>query len=151
MSREEKAIFTVLCMITDNHGNVLVENRRDPNWPGICFPGGHVEPGESFTEAAIRETLEETGLTIENPKLCGIKQFQNSNDARYVVFFYRTNHFSGKLQSSNEGEVFWVPREKLPDYPLVEDFLDMVKVMESDDLNEFYYYKENDQWCLKLL
>ena len=54
MAREEKAIFTVLCMIYDDDGNILVEDRLDPSWPGICFPGGHVEPGESFTDAAIR-------------------------------------------------------------------------------------------------
>lgn len=151
MSKEEKAIFTVLCMITDNNGNVLVEDRKDPDWPGVCFPGGHVEIGESFTAAAIRETKEETGLTIKNPTLCGVKQFQTRNDARYVVFFYKANRFSGSLRSSEEGEVFWVPREELKKYHLVEDFMDMVKVMEHDDLNEFYYFKDGDQWRLKLL
>lgn len=151
MAREENAIFTVLCMVYDDHGNILVENRKDSDWPGICFPGGHVEHGESFTEATIRETFEETGLTVRNLKLCGVKQFQTQKDARYVVFFYKTNHFSGTLQSSDEGEVFWIPRKDLSDYPLVEDFMDMVKVMEQDDLNEFYYYKDCDQWGLKLL
>lgn len=151
MAREEKAIFTVLCMVYDDHGNILVENRKDPDWPGICFPGGHVEPGESFTNAAIRETFEETGLTVSNLKLCGVKQFQTRESARYVVFFYKTNRFSGTLQSSDEGEVFWICRKNLADYHLVEDFLDMVKVMEQDDLNEFYYYKDRDQWGLKLL
>ena len=151
MAREEKAIFTVLCMVYDDQGNILVENRKDPDWPGICFPGGHVEPGEAFTNAAIRETFEETGLTVSNLKLCGVKQFQTREDARYVVFFYKTTQFSGTLQSSDEGEIFWISRKDLADYHLVEDFLDMVKVMEQDDLNEFYYYKERDQWGLKLL
>jgi len=151
MAREEKAIFTVLCMVYDDQGNILVENRKDPDWPGICFPGGHVEPGEAFTNAAIRETFEETGLTVSNLKLCGVKQFQTREDARYVVFFYKTNQFSGTLQSSDEGEVFWISRKDLADYLLVEDFLDMVKVMEQDELNEFYYYKDHDQWGLKLL
>lgn len=151
MSREEKAIFTVLCMITDSHGNVLVEDRKDPDWPGICFPGGHVEPRESFTAAAIRETQEETGLTIQNPKLCGVKQFQNKNDARYVVFFYKAEQFTGTICSSEEGEVFWVSKEDLPKYNLVDDFMDMVKVMENDDLNEFYYFTDGNQWGLKLL
>lgn len=151
MAREEKAIFTVLCMVSDSSGNLLLQDRDDPGWPGMCFPGGHVEPGESFTEAAIRETYEETGLTIESPSLCGVKQFQTESDARYVVFFYRADRWHGTLRSSDEGEVFWVPRAELEKYPLVEDFIDMVAVFESNDLNEFYYFRENNQWGLKLL
>lgn len=151
MSRSEKAIFTNLCMVYDDAGNILVQDRIDPSWPGLCFPGGHVEPGESFVEAVIREVWEETGLTIEKPMLCGTKQFQTDNDERYVVCFYKTNRFSGELRSSNEGKVFWVNRKDLEQYALVDDFMDMVKVFECDDLSEFYYYTENGRWKLKLL
>ena len=151
MARSEQAIFTNLCMVYDDAGNILVQDRLDPTWPGICFPGGHVEPGESFVESVIREVREETGLTIENPKLCGTKQFQTNNGERYVVFFYKTNRFTGELRSSDEGKVFWIPRKDLEKYTLVDDFLDMVKVFENDDLSEFYYYTDNDQWNLKLL
>ena len=151
MSRTEQAIFTVLVMISDNNGNILVQNRADKSWPGFCFPGGHVEPGESFTEAAIRETFEETGLTIENPRLFGVKQFQTKENARYVVFFYKADQYHGQLQSSEEGEVCWIPRSAVGNYTCVEDFEEMLKVFEQDDLNEFYYYRENGDWALKLL
>ncbi len=151
MSRSEQAIFTNLCMVYDDAGNILVEDRLDPSWPGLCFPGGHVEPGEPFVESVIREVREETGLTIENPILCGTKQFQTEKGERYVVFFYKTNRFSGELKSSDEGKVFWIPRNTLDQYTLCSDFLDMVKVFESDDLSEFYYYTENGDWKLRLL
>ena len=147
----ERAIFTNLCMVYDGAGNILVQDRKKPDWPGLCFPGGHVEPGESFVESVIREVWEETGLTIEKPVLCGTKQFQTEENARYVVLFYKTNRFSGELKSSDEGEVFWIPRDSLAKYNLSIDFEDMVKVMESDDLSEFYYYTENGEWGLKLL
>ena len=151
MSRSEQAIFTNLCMVYDGAGNILVQDRADPDWPGLCFPGGHVEPGESFVESVIREVWEETGLTIENPKLCGTKQFQTRRSERYVVFFYKTNRYSGQLKSSDEGEVFWIPRTDLHKYTLCDDFPDMVRVFEEDDLSEFYYYTENGDWKLKLL
>lgn len=151
MGKSEQAIFTNLVMIYDDEGNILVQNRKDPHWPGICFPGGHVEPGESFVRSAIREVKEETGLDIENPRLCGIKQFYTKAGERYVVFFYKANRYTGALTSSDEGEVFWVSRDKLHTYPLVSDFMEMVKVFESDDLSEFYYYKENGEWNLALL
>ena len=151
MSRSEQAVFTVLVMLYDESGNILVQDRKDSGWPGVCFPGGHVEPGESFVRAAIREVKEETGLDIRQPILCGTKQFGTDNGERYVVFFYKTNQFSGDLTSSDEGEVFWIPRSALKDYPLVNDFMEMVRVFESDDLSEFYYYVEEGQWKLALL
>ena len=151
MSRSEQAIFTNLCMVYDGAGNILVQDRQAQDWPGICFPGGHVEPGESFVESVIREVREETGLTIENPILCGTKQFQTDKGERYVVLFYKTNRFSGELRSSDEGQVFWIPRETLSSYRLSVDFEDMVHIMEDDNLSEFYYYKEQDNWKFKLL
>ena len=151
MARKEQAIFTVLCMVSDGNGNILVEDRLDPDWLGICLPGGHVEPGESFTAAAIRETFEETGLVMEDPRLCGVKQFQTNDDARYVVFFFKASRYHGTLRSSSEGEVFWISRDSLTGHRLVPDLEEMLKVFESPDLNEFYYYKDGNDWGLKLL
>lgn len=151
MSRSEQAIFTNLCMVCDGAGNILVQDRKKPDWPGLCFPGGHVEPGESFVESVIREVREETGLTIENPILCGTKQFQTEDGERYVVLLYRTSRYSGELRSSDEGEVFWIPRDSLSQHQLSIDMEDMVKVFESDTLSEFYYYLENGDWKHKLL
>ena len=140
MAREERAIFTNMCMVTDGNGNVLVIDRSKPDWPGICFPGGHVEPGEAFTASVIREVYEETGLTVEDPVLCGTKQFQTDEGARYVVFFYRAARFHGTRRSSKEGQVFWIPRAELAKQQLSLDMMEMVKVMESSDLSEFYYH-----------
>ena len=53
MSRSETVELMNLCMLRRG-SQVLVQDRRDPNWPGVAFPGGHVEKGESFTDAVIR-------------------------------------------------------------------------------------------------
>ena len=50
----ESVEFTNLCMVK-NGDRVLVINRKKEDWPGITFLGDHVEAGESFTEAVIRE------------------------------------------------------------------------------------------------
>lgn len=151
MARSEQAIFTNLCMVCDGAGNILVQDRKKPDWPGLCFPGGHVEPGESFVASVIREVREETGLTIEDPILCGTKQFQTEDGERYVVLLYRASRYSGTLRSSDEGEVFWIPRDHLSQYRLSIDMEDMVKIFEADTLSEFYYYLENGDWKHKLL
>ena len=54
MAREEKCVLTNMCMVYDGN-RILVEDRMNPNWPGITFPGGHIEPKESFVESVIRE------------------------------------------------------------------------------------------------
>lgn len=74
MRRTENVELTVLCLITDGD-RVLLQNRIKEDWKGYALPGGHVEIGESFVDAVIREMKEETGLDIKNPKLAGIKQF----------------------------------------------------------------------------
>ena len=150
MAKAEKAIFVNMCMIRDGE-KVLVIDRKKKDWPGITFPGGHVEKEESFVDAMIREVFEETGLTITAPQLCGTKQFQTETKARYVVFFYRADRFTGTLRSSGEGEVFWIRRDELSRYPLAPDMEAMVQVMESERLSEFYYFKEDGNWKYRLL
>ena len=81
MSRKVQVELVTMCMVYDGD-RVLVQDRVDPDWPGITFPGGHVEPGEAFTKAVIREVWEETGLTIEHPRLCGLKQFPEEDGTR---------------------------------------------------------------------
>ena len=138
MDRSEKIELTVMCMLKDKN-KILVQDRAKKDWPGISFPGGHVEKRESIIAAVKREFFEETGLKIENPKICGIKQWQSDEETRYIVLFFRADKFSGELRSSEEGEVFWIEREELSNYKLARDFDEMVRVMEDDDLNEFYY------------
>jgi 8-oxo-dGTP diphosphatase len=147
----EKAIFTNMCMIYDGAGNILVEERVKKDWRGIAFPGGHVEPGEAFTDSVVREVREETGLTVESPRLCGVKQFHTDEGERYVVFLYKTNKFFGELKSSREGRVFWIKREELEKYELAADFADLVRVFEEEELSEFFCYEENGEYAKRLI
>lgn len=147
MSRMEEVELTNMCMICDGKGNVLVQNKKNhPTWHGWNFPGGHVEKGEYVTPSVIREMKEETGLTIENPKLCGIKEFHKSKDGkRYIVFLYAANQFSGELKSSSEGEVFWYPLSELRlSKDLIDGFEEMLPVFTSEEISEVFYERSGD-------
>lgn len=144
MPRRENCVLTNMCMVYDDCGNILVQDRLDENWPGITFPGGHVEAEESFVRSVIREVKEETGLEIANLELCGLKQFTHRTEGyRYVVIFYRTKCFKGELKSSAEGKVFWIKRSELDNYTLADGFKEMIEVFESDSLTENYHWYDN--------
>lgn len=147
MSRTEEVELTNMCMICDGRGNVLVQDKKNhPTWHGWNFPGGHVEMGEYVTPSVIREMREETGLTIQAPRLCGIKEFHKTKDGkRYIVFLYIAEKFSGELNSSNEGEIFWYPLCKLSSSDkLIDGFGEMLQVFTNDYISEIYYDRQGD-------
>ena len=134
-----------MCMIYDGT-KILVQDRKDPDWPGITFPGGHVEKGESFTDAVIREVYEETGLKISSPQLCGIKDWTNDDGSRYMVLFYKANRFEGNLLSSDEGEVYWVELDEMKHLNLADGMDKMLQVFLDKNISEYFFYKENSEW-----
>lgn len=149
MRRTEQVELTTLCMVYDK-SRVLLQNRIKEDWKGYTFPGGHVEPGESFIDSVTREMKEETGLTIINPVLCGIKQFPIEG-GRYLVFLFKTNEFHGNLVSSDEGEMKWIERQDLENISLAEDFFELLEVMDSDKLTEFQYIVKEEDWKVRML
>ncbi len=142
MSREVPVELTNMCMVYDG-SRVLVQNRRDEGWPGITFPGGHVEPGESLTASVIREVFEETGLTVENPRLCGVKNWGYKDGSRYMVFLFKAGDFSGELRPSEEGEVFWAERESLPGMNLCSGMEETFEAFFRDEISELFYTQDD--------
>lgn len=154
MSRATSTVLTNLCLVEDpTNGKVVLQYRspeRYKKWSGYAFPGGHIEEGESLVESAIREVYEETGLTITNPKLVAVKDWEPDEGGRYIVFCYKATEFTGQLRSSDEGEVSWVEKDQLEKLDLSYDMLPLLEVMEDSDLSEYYYRKRTDDDWEKL-
>lgn len=148
MRRTENVELTVLCLIADGE-KILLQNRTKEDWRGYTFPGGHVEPGESFVDAVTREIKEETGLDIKNPRLAGVKQFP-LQDGRYIVFLFKATEYSGTLTSSEEGQMEWVERRRLPEFRTVEDFDELMRVIDDPALTEFQYLVDGETWTVSL-
>ncbi|KOA19203.1 hypothetical protein CLHOM_23090 [Clostridium homopropionicum DSM 5847] len=65
---------------------------------------------------------------------------------------FKTDKFKGTLTSSDEGEMKWIDRNSLSDYTLVSDFMDLLKVFDSDFYSEFMYErnKSGEDWLIRL-
>ncbi len=148
MARTEQVELTVLCLIHTKDA-YLLQDRVKEDWKGYTLPGGHVEAGESIVDAVVREMKEETGLTVFNPKLCGVKQFPIEG-GRYIVFLFQTDSFEGELRSSEEGAMHWIKKEELPNINSVNDFNELLQVMLDENLSEFQYIIEDGEWKIVL-
>ena len=144
MSRTEPVTLTNMCMIK-NKDKILVLDRNDPVWPGLTFPGGHVEEHESFHDSVIREVEEETGLKIKKPKLAGVKQFYDQENHRYLVFFYIATKFEGQVQESNEGKLIWMTKEELLNSKLAYNFDHDLPVYFDETISEHMLDGKRDE------
>lgn len=129
-----------MVMVYDKDTNRAVVQNRVKYWNGISFPGGHVEKGESFIDSAKREVFEETGLKVDNLKLCGIIDWcHRKSGERYMVMLYKTDTYSGELiGETEEGKVFWADIDEIPKMELAPHFGNYFKVFRGDDKQEFF-------------
>jgi len=119
-----------MCMLYREDGSFLVELRKKNDWPGLNFPGGHIEPSESVPSSVRREMKEETGLEVGELTPCGYYEWNVPNEeTRHLALLFRSGDFSGELKSSDEGPVFWIKENEVRSYPLSQDFEDILKLM----------------------
>lgn len=149
MQRTETVCFMNMCMVQDAKGNVVALDKVNDEYSGTTFPGGHVEKDEIFADSMIREVKEETGLLIRNPMLCGVYHWVE-DDIHSVIFLYKATEFSGTLQSSEEGKVYWTPLDTFREKNLAVGMEAVLKIMESSTINECYVCLEGDGYVRNL-
>lgn len=109
-------ILSTLCYI-EKDGKYLMLHRtkkkKDINkdkWLGI---GGKFEEGESPEECLVREVKEETGLTLTAYKLRCIVTYVSTNWETEYMYVFTSNDFTGELIECNEGDLQWIPKDKI--------------------------------------
>ena len=148
MSRKSEIELTNMCLICDGN-KVLVQEKVGTK--GLVFPGGHVEEGESLFESVVREMKEETGLTIENPKVCGFKDWIQEDGTRYIVLLYKTHKFTGELKSSDEGRVFWIDRADIDSANFIWNMKELLEIFDTDLYSEFFFKIKDGKYKGELL
>jgi len=130
-----------MIMIYDKDKCVVLD-RAASDWGGLTFPGGHVEPGESFYQSAVREAKEETGLSVKNLTPCGVVHWAHRESGkRYIEFLYKTCDYSGELtKATREGRVFWMDKKELAaSDKLSMNFSLYLPIFFGDKYSEMYF------------
>jgi len=112
----------VAVVIFNEKNEVLLQKRADINLWGL--PSGHVEPGETVTDAAIREVLEETGLLVRIIRLIGVYSDPSSQIFRYpdgrithfVTCCFQAEVIGGELNAASPEtlDLGYFPIDRLP-------------------------------------
>ncbi len=76
-------------------------------------PGGKFEEGETPLDCVVREFLEETGLTLINPRLQGISCWKDSYEG--IIYIFVATSYEGELTESEEGKLEWIDEKDLKD------------------------------------
>ena len=125
---QKRIKLTIMCMVYNDDGSFLVENRVKKDWPGLTFPGGHVEDDELIVDAVVREMKEETGLEVSNLEPRGYIEWNEfGDDIRHLSMLFKTKSYKGKLASSKEGNIFFIKESDIEKYALSNDFLEIYK------------------------
>jgi 8-oxo-dGTP diphosphatase len=81
----ERPFLTVDCVVFHENAVVLIRRAHEPFTGWFALPGGFVEVGETVEDACRRETLEETGLVVEDLRLIGVYSDPARDPRRHTV------------------------------------------------------------------
>lgn len=117
---------STLCYLENPRGEYLmlhrVKKKKDVNqdkWIGV---GGKFEEEESPDECLLREVREETGVTLKRWRFRGVVTFITDGGWEgEFMYLFTADRWEGEfLENCDEGELAWVPREKVPELPVWE-------------------------------
>jgi 8-oxo-dGTP diphosphatase len=117
-------------VILDSHGSILLLKRSPDSkhnsgtWE---FPGGKLDPGETFDDALLREVAEETGLSVVLTRVLGAGELELP-DCKVVYLFLEGSHVNGTVRLSEEHDAFvWIKPAELLQQNLSPQFRDIAR------------------------
>ena len=121
MTNQNNIAKVGLGVIIIKNNKILVGKRTGSHAQKYSIPGGHLEVGETFEEAAIREIKEETNLDIEDPQVIAITnnlETYRQENVHYISIILLVKEFSGELKIMEPDsceEWLWVDPHNLPE------------------------------------
>lgn len=126
---------TTLCHIEKDGAYLMLHRVKKENdlnhdkWVGI---GGKFEDKESPEECNFRETKEETGLTLNSARYCGIVTFVSDVWETEYMHIFHSNDFSGEIKDCDEGTLEWVKIKEIYNLPIWEGDKIFLRLIEEN-------------------
>ena len=141
----------VLTYVMDGDNVLLILKKRGLGDGYYNAPGGHIELEETSTEAAIRETKEETGLTVSDLKERGTLRFQFKDGMRMVCYVFTTSVWEGALKECDEAKPFWADRNNL-DYDMMwkDDKLWLPLLLDGKEFEGWFVFDDREMLDAKV-
>lgn len=92
------------------HRTKKKNDENEDKWIGV---GGKLEPGETPEQCVLRETLEETGLTLTEYRYRGIVYFESDRWSAEDMHLYTATAYTGTIRECDEGELVWLDKRAL--------------------------------------
>ncbi|MFD1032604.1 NUDIX hydrolase [Metaplanococcus flavidus] len=128
-----KHIVSAATIVLNAQGEMLLIKGPRRGWE---MPGGQVEEGESLKDAAIRETLEESGIEVEILKFCGI--FQNVEASICNTLFLAKPVGGTPTTSAESLEVGFFPIAEALEMVTWKNFRDRIELCLNEEVQPFY-------------
>lgn len=104
----------VLVFLRDGDQLLLIHKKRGLGTGKVNGPGGRLETGETWAQAGVRETREETGLTPQTLTEAAELWFQFTDGYALAARVFVAQGWTGSLASCDEADPFWHPTAELP-------------------------------------
>lgn len=139
LTKEEKTKYADFLLFNEE-GKLLLLKRsswEDDNAGAWVIPGGHVDPGEDFKTAAIRELNEESGYNVDDAENVGSYEDEKCH-IEYFQAYVNTKEKSVLLQFSEVRDYKWIPINEICEEAMVFNMRDnILKILGIEDQEKF--------------
>ncbi|MGM0431778.1 MAG: NUDIX domain-containing protein [Spirochaetota bacterium] len=133
----------VICYIF-HEGKVLLIDKKTGLGSGMVnAPGGRIEAEETAAEAAVRETMEETGIKPTHMRQVGILNFQFTDGYALKGYVFFADGYEGIMGETDEATPFWTSVDAIPyDKMWEDDLLWLPKAIEGSKIEGWFIFQD---------